>query len=74
MVAMVAVPPIFSFLNQSHPDPTVHANGGPQGHHLYWPFQWLVPVTPAPAVHACGKLYKRAGSPDPLLTFWLDVA
>ena len=44
--------PHFGFLNKSQPDPWVHANGGPHGHHLYRPWQWAS-TSPTGACHVC---------------------
>ena len=51
-----------------------HANGSPQGYYLHWPWQW-VGTSHTGTFHTCAwhNPYKRAGSPNPLLTFWLDV-
>ena len=64
----------FNFLSQSQPGPTGHANSNPQGHHLHWPWQWAG-TSHTDTSHACAwhNPYKRAGSPNPLLTFWLGM-
>ena len=51
-VTMAAAHPILAFLNQSQPNPWVHANGSPHGHHLHRPWQWAG-TSPTGARRAC---------------------